>query len=83
MDYKKFQDFLQKYDFDQNDLNFLNDLVKSLSIPASQAKPKKKLYSIRLDPQDMEKLKAIAQIKWLPYQTLISSILHQYVENFK
>ncbi len=79
MDYQSFQNFMKKYDFDQNDLNFLNEIMKSCTIPTKIQKPKKKLYSLRLDEYDMQKLKQIAKEQGLPYQTLISSIIHKYV----
>lgn len=34
--------------------------------------------NIRLTAQDLEKIKKIAEHEGLPYQTLISSILHQF-----
>jgi len=37
----------------------------------------KKSYSIRLFENDIESIKAIALQKGLPYQSLISSIIHQ------
>jgi predicted DNA binding CopG/RHH family protein len=37
------------------------------------------LYSLRLNEEDVNKVKEIAKVKWIPYQTLISSIIHQYV----
>lgn len=79
MDYQSFQKFINKYDFDEWDVKFLNNIMKSCSISTKTIKPKKKLYSIRLNEDDMEKLKKIAEEQWLPYQTLISSILHKYV----
>lgn len=34
--------------------------------------------NIRLSSNDLQKIKALAAQKGLPYQTLISSLLHQY-----
>jgi predicted DNA binding CopG/RHH family protein len=79
MDYQSFQEFINKYDFDDWDVIFLNNIMKSCSISTKTIKPKKKLYSLRLNEEDMEKIKNIAKDQWLPYQTLISSILHKYV----
>ncbi|HRX63946.1 MAG TPA: CopG family antitoxin [Candidatus Absconditabacterales bacterium] len=79
MDYQSFQEFMQKYDFDQNDIKLLNEIMTSCVIPQTQKKPKKKLYSLRLDQDDMQKIKQIAQKESIPYQTLIGSILHKYV----
>ena len=79
MDYQAFQTFIKKYDFDENDIGFLNEIMKSCIIPMKTEKQKKKLYSLRLNEDDMIKLKQIAKEQWLPYQTLISSIIHKYV----
>ena len=79
MDYQDFQNFIKKYDFDQKDLNFLNEIMKTCILPSKAKKPVKKLYSLRLNEEDVAKIKEIAKTKWIPYQTLISSIIHQYV----
>ena len=79
MDYQDFQNFIKKYDFDQKDLNFLNEIMKTCILPSKAKKPVKKLYSLRLNEEDVNKVKEIAKAKWIPYQTLISSIIHQYV----
>jgi hypothetical protein len=61
MDYQVFQNFIKKHDFDQSDLSFLNDVMKYCSIPEKIPKPKKKLYSLRLNEEDMIKLKKLAK----------------------
>ena len=42
--------------------------------------PPKTQITTRLQAHDLAKLKAIALSKGLPYQALLSSIVHQYVE---
>ena len=42
--------------------------------------PPKTQITTRLQTHDLTKLKAIALAKGLPYQALLSSIVHQYVE---
>lgn len=42
--------------------------------------PPKKQISARLSERDLTRLKARALEKGIPYQTLLSSIVHQYVE---
>lgn len=37
--------------------------------------------NIRLSDKDLQKIKALAAQKGLPYQTLISSLLHQYSDS--
>ncbi len=44
---------------------------------------KRKSITIRPFEQDILKLKAIAFEEWIPYQTKIISILHQYVKNYR
>jgi predicted DNA binding CopG/RHH family protein len=41
-------------------------------------KTKEKRISIRVFSQDLAKLKALAEEEGLPYQTLVTSILHKY-----
>ena len=42
---------------------------------------KKKVITLRLNDSDLEQIKSIANNEGIPYQTLISSILHKYVNN--
>ena len=78
MDYESFQKFMQKHDFDENELKMLNEIMKWCIIPQNKQKTKRKTYSIRLIENDMIKIKSIADIQWIPYQTLVGSIIHQY-----
>jgi predicted DNA binding CopG/RHH family protein len=41
----------------------------------------KKVITLRLNNNDLEQLKSIASTEGIPYQTLISSILHKYVND--
>ena len=78
MDYESFQKFMQEHDFDENELKMLNEIMKWCIIPQNKQKTKRKTYSFRLIENDMIKIKSIADIQWIPYQTLIWSIIHQY-----
>lgn len=40
---------------------------------------RKRPVTVRLQERDLRRLRVIAQDKGIPYQTLIGSILHQYV----
>lgn len=40
----------------------------------------KKAITLRLQERDIERLKVIARQRGLPYQTLLSSILHQFAQ---
>ena len=44
----------------------------------SIAERKKKALSLRLGERDIDRIKAKAKKKGLPYQTLIASVIHQY-----
>jgi predicted DNA binding CopG/RHH family protein len=41
----------------------------------------KKIINIRLLNRDVEKIKALAIKEGIPYQVLIRSVIHKYVEN--
>ena len=41
----------------------------------------KKIINIRLLNRDIEKIKALALKEGIPYQVLIRSVIHKYVEN--
>ena len=45
---------------------------------AKQTLSKPRSINIRLSERDIQRIKALAAEKGLPYQTLISSLLHQY-----
>lgn len=45
-------------------------------------KKSKKIISIRLATHDISKIKTMAEEEWMPYQTLISAIIHK-VANWK
>jgi len=42
---------------------------------------KKRVITLRLNNNDLDQIKSIANTEGIPYQTLISSILHKYVNN--
>jgi len=66
------------YDFDSP---LGQDAVARLKAMAQNtANPKRKQITTRLPDRDLSKLRAIAMQKGIPYQTLIASIIHQYVE---
>lgn len=41
----------------------------------------KKIISLRVANSDLNKIKAKALEQWLPYQTLINSIIHKYTNH--
>jgi len=42
---------------------------------------KKKVITLRLNDNDLEQIKSIAISEGIPYQTLISSVLHKYINH--
>ena len=56
----------------------LNEEVERAKSAASRYLHKDARINIRISSSDLERLKQIAAYEGLPYQTLISSILHKY-----
>ena len=50
---------------------------KSAAVSTIEKKTRKKSLNIRLFEDDIEKIKVIALEQGLPYQTLISSVIHK------
>ena len=42
---------------------------------------RKRVVTLRLNNNDLEQIKSIAHTEGIPYQTLISSILHKYIND--
>jgi predicted DNA binding CopG/RHH family protein len=57
----------------------LKEEMKHATIAANNYLTKDKRINIRLSSTDLELLKRKASEEGLPYQTLISSVLHKYV----
>ncbi|MES2212811.1 MAG: antitoxin [Pseudomonadota bacterium] len=53
--------------------------VVNAKVSAAEHVGKSARINIRLSPVTLDKIKKIAQSEGLPYQTLIASILYQYV----
>lgn len=45
---------------------------------AAASTSKKKPVTVRLQERDIQRIKSIAHRRGIPYQTLVSSIIHQY-----
>ncbi len=59
----------------------LEDEISSHQVVAKNTLQKDKRINIRLSSNDLEALKTNASELGLPYQTLVSSVLHQYATN--
>lgn len=67
--------------FDEGDFKALGQSsVKKYQDYARVTVGKKEQINIRLSARDLRKLKSQASKKGVPYQTLISSVLHQYAD---
>ncbi len=51
---------------------------KATAVSTIEKKTRKKSLNIRLFEDDIEKIKVIALEQGLPYQTLISSVIHKF-----
>lgn len=56
---------------------FINNLIFLVVEKSS----KKKVITLRLNENDLEEIRSIAESEGIPYQTFISSILHKYINN--
>lgn len=68
--------------FERNEWRSVKDLAKRKSELEKSARAtirKDKRLNIRISERDLRELQRIALREGLPYQTLISSILHKYV----
>jgi len=77
--YKKEKEILK--DFEANKFKGVRGVKKQAlryQEYAKQTLNKTRNINIRLSHGDLQKIKALAAEKGLPYQTLISSLLHQY-----
>lgn len=67
---------------EESDPEWFKKEIKKLQEAAKAYKQAKKLVSIRLANHDIEKVKKMAEEEWMPYQTLISAIVHK-IANWK
>lgn len=54
------------------------DRLRSEMVDAAQNRSKDARVNLRLNPEDVEKIRVKAGREGIPYQTLIGSILHKY-----
>ena len=59
----------------------VSDLKKKKIESILEKSSKKKVITLRLNNNDLEQIKSIANSEGIPYQTLISSILHKFINN--
>ena len=82
-DYKLDKEEIELLDSIENDewvsVDHLQNKIKKYQEIAKNSLKKDKRINIRLSSFDLEALKTSAVEMELPYQTLVSSILHQYI----
>ena len=61
-----------------NGLSFSGSGALSKAIAAVKER-RKQMVSMRLDPENVEGMKARAKVEGIPYQTLINSVLHKFL----
>ena len=61
-----------------NGLSFSGPGALSKAIAAVKER-RKQMVSMRLDPENIEGMKARAKVEGIPYQTLINSVLHRFL----
>ncbi|MBA4372333.1 MAG: antitoxin [Thermodesulfovibrio sp.] len=59
-----------------------NAEIKKLSEYAKNTLQKDKRINIRMSSKDLDQVQVIAAQEGIPYQTLISSIIHKYVSGY-
>ena len=79
-DYEK--DLIESIENDEFEIMPLSAVEREkFRTAAANTGKKDQRMNIRMSSVDMNKLKAKALQEGIPYQTLVSSILHQYVNN--
>ncbi len=61
----------------QNEMDRKRDFFKEVAVNTIEKKTRKKSLNIRLFEEDIERIKVIALEQGMPYQTLISSVIHK------
>lgn len=73
------QELLDLYESDQFESDLSIDRREYLAKVAEETFKKDKRINIRISTRDLEALQRRALEEGLPYQTLVSSVLHKYV----
>ena len=76
---QKEKQILKSYDHDQWTSVATTADMKKYKLAAKNTFKKNKRVNIRISELDLELLRERALIEGLPYQTLMSSVLHKYV----
>jgi predicted DNA binding CopG/RHH family protein len=73
------QELLEAYESDEFESDLDSDRREFLTNAAKETFKKDKRINIRISSRDLEALQRRALEEGLPYQSLVSSVLHKYV----
>jgi len=76
---KQLLKYIEQNDFDSLAKSKKNRLINELSLATKNTLAKRKAINLRLMERDLLKFKAKAAEEGIPYQTLMTSILHKYI----
>ena len=77
------KDMLDSYEHDQlRPVKNRKREIKKLQQYARNTLQKDKRINIRMSSKDLDRVRVIATQQGIPYQTLISSIIHKYVSGY-
>jgi predicted DNA binding CopG/RHH family protein len=77
---KEEKDILESYEKDEwKSVKNVKEEIRKHQAVAKKTLKKDRRINIRISSKDLEELQAIAAEDGIPYQTLISSVLHRYV----
>jgi predicted DNA binding CopG/RHH family protein len=77
------KDILESFDRDEwVPVENKNEELKKLQLYARNTLTKDKRINIRMSSKDLDQVQTIAAQEGIPYQTLISSIIHKYVSGY-
>jgi predicted DNA binding CopG/RHH family protein len=77
------KDVLESYDLDEwRPVKNRKQEIKKLREYARNTLQKDKRINIRMSSKDLDQVQVIAAQEGVPYQTLISSIIHKYVSGY-
>jgi predicted DNA binding CopG/RHH family protein len=77
------KDILESYDRGEwRSVKNVKQEIKKLKESARNTLQKDKRINIRMSSKDLDQVQVIAAQEGVPYQTLISSIIHKYVSGY-
>ncbi len=75
---EKIVDYIESWEA-QSSLNLKNRISQIKNI-VKQKNTRKRQVNLRMLESDISKLKATALSEWIPYQSLMQSVIHKYLQ---